>query len=126
MHVTAEFHVQFQLLEVDWVTDPFLLCVIHFQPQNKNCGCVYLIEPIHTADEVSLIGPYLVAANWILMQAILECHQHHHGHSCCEMLQCHSAGTLTSSLLHVKKKGKVFPLHAMELWVRGGVAPTLS
>jgi hypothetical protein len=34
---------------------------------------------------------------------------------------------VSSVFLHLKKKGKVVLLHAMEaLWVRGDVAPTLS
>jgi hypothetical protein len=55
--------------------------------QKIKTGCVYWIEPIHTADEVSLFGHYMVVSNWLFLQAFLECHQPHHKHSSHGMLQ---------------------------------------
>jgi hypothetical protein len=54
------------------ITDPLLLLGIHFLSQNQNLGCVYWIEPIHTAGEASSFGYYIIATHWLLLQAFLE------------------------------------------------------
>jgi hypothetical protein len=58
MNGAADFHVQFQLLQINLITDNLLLC-INLLSQNQNCGCVYWIGPIHTAGEVSLFAHYI-------------------------------------------------------------------
>jgi hypothetical protein len=59
VHGANEFHAQFQLLQIDLITDLLLLC-INFLSQSQNCGCVYWIEPIHAASDVSLLAHYMV------------------------------------------------------------------
>jgi hypothetical protein len=93
MHGAAKFNVQFQMLQINLITDPLLLC-IHFLSQNQNLGCIYWNKPIHTAGEVSLFGHYMVAANFFRVpptpsQAVFPWDV---------AKKCHSAGTPKSSL----------------------------
>jgi hypothetical protein len=57
-----------------------LLLSVHFILQSQTSIWVYWIEPIHSADMVSLFGR-MVTANWLFLQAFLECLQPHHKHS---------------------------------------------
>jgi hypothetical protein len=80
-----------------------LLLSIHFLSKSQNWICAYWVEDIHTAGEVLLLGHSVLNANWILLQAFLEHHQHHHMHSShgTSTKKCHFAGTPNFSLWHI-------------------------
>jgi hypothetical protein len=70
-------HAQIHLLEINQIT--FLACT-HFLSSDQNSGCVYWIEPIYTAGEVSLFSYYMTATKWLTLQPFLGHHQTHHKH----------------------------------------------
>jgi hypothetical protein len=79
MHGAVEFHVQFQLLKINFIIYALFL-FIPFLLQNQNLYYAYWIKLIHIADMMSFFGHHVDASKWLLLQIPLEGHSPNHKH----------------------------------------------